>query len=165
MRISHWLNLLSVAFFTFGVVFVVAGARAARTGQSATQAPAAPVISPVASVRQIMNGIIAPAATVIFESVSTTITAEGTEEKAPSSDLEWAYVGTNGASLVEAGNLLLMGRRAVDQDNWVTMSKALMDAGQEVLAAVEAKSADGVLAAGEKVNMSCDACHMRYMRN
>jgi len=112
-----------------------------------------------------MDGIVAPAATVIFESVSTTITAEGTEEKAPSSDLEWAYVGTNGASLVEAGNLLLLGRRAVDQDDWVAMSKALMDAGQEVLAAVEAKSADGVLAAGEKVNMSCDACHMRYMRN
>lgn len=165
MRTSHWLNLLTVAFFTFGVVFVVAGARASRTGQASTPAPAATVTTPVASVRQIMSGIVAPAATVVFESVSTTVSARGVEEKAPGSDLEWAYVGTNGASLVEAGNLLLMGRRAVDQDDWVKMSHALMDAGQQVLKAAEAKDAEGILAAGEKVNMACDACHMRYMRN
>lgn len=164
MRTSHWLNLLSVAFFTFGVVFVVAGARQAR---STPEAPAAatPVISPVASVRQIMDGIVAPGAMVIFESVSTTITQAGIEEKAPSTDLEWAYVGTHAASLVEAGNLLLLGNRAVDQGDWVKMSRALMDAGQDVLKAVEARSADDVLAAGEKVNMACDACHMRYLRN
>ena len=164
MRIGHWLNLLSVAFFVFGVVFVVAGERAARTAPAAT-APAAPATNPVASVRQIMDGIVAPAATVIFESVSTTISTSGIEEKAPASDLEWAHVGTNAASLIEAGNLLLLGNRAVDQGDWVAMSRALQDAGQQVLTAVQKKDPEGVLAAGEKVNMACDACHMRYLRN
>jgi hypothetical protein len=161
MRIVHWLFVVSVALFVSGIGFVVAGARAAR---EAPAVEAGPATTPVASVKQIMKGIVVPAATTVFNSVSTTVSVKGTEEKAPQTDEEWEQVGNSAAALIESGNLLLMGSRAVDKGEWVKMSQALIDAGKVALKATEAKSAEGVLAAGEAVNTSCDNCHRKYQR-
>jgi len=163
MRTIHWLFIVSALLFISGIALVVAAARTAvRQPGTAVEAPAA--MTPVASVKQIMRGIVAPSATVVFESVSTTVSAAGIDEKQPRTDEEWAEVGSSAAALVEAGNLLTIGTRAVDRADWVTMSRAMIDAGTAALAAAEAKSAEGILAAGEHINTSCDNCHERYWR-
>ena len=162
MRIIHWLFVISVALFISGIGFIIAGARTAQAAAPAVSA--APAIAPVASVRQIMAAIVAPAATAVFDSVGTIVDATGIHEKQPTTDAEWGALGASAAALVESGNLLVMGDRAVDREDWVTMSKALADAGLQVLKATEAKDAMGVLAAGETLNASCDACHQRYQR-
>ena len=68
MRVVNWLFVVSVALFVSGIGFVIAGARSAR------QAPAAETstisLTPVASVKQIMKGIVGPAATAVFDSVT-----------------------------------------------------------------------------------------------
>jgi hypothetical protein len=161
MRMVYWLFVISAALFVSGIGFIVAGARSA-TGT--TVSVEAPVTTPVASVKQIMIGIVAPAAKVVFESVGTIVSAAGIEERAPKTDEDWAEVGSSGAALVESGNLLVMGDRAVDREDWVKMSRALSEAGMLVLKATEAKSADGVLAAGATVNETCDNCHRKYQR-
>jgi hypothetical protein len=162
MRIVHWLFLISAALFISGIGFIVAGARAAqRETPGGTQAPQ---VTAVASVKQIMDAIVQPAATVIFDSVGTIVDSTGIHEKQPVTDAEWAVVGASAAALVESGNLLIMGDRAVDQQDWVKMSKALADAGLLVLKATDAKDPMGVLAAGETLNASCDFCHERYSR-
>ena len=161
MRMVYWLFVISAALFVSGIGFIVAGARSAP---GTTLAVEAPVTTPVASVKQIMIGIVAPAARVVFESVGTIISAAGIEERAPKTDEDWAEVGSSGAALVESGNLLVMGDRAVDREDWVKMSRALSEAGMLVLKATEAKSADGVLAAGATVNETCDNCHRKYQR-
>jgi hypothetical protein len=162
MRTVHWLFVISAALFISGIAFIIAGA---RTAQAAAPAEAqAPAITPVASVKQIMAGIVSPAATAVFDSVGTVVDATGIHEKAPSTDTEWAALGASAAALVESGNLLVMGDRAVDRGDWVKMSKALGDAGLLVLKATDAKDAMGVLAAGETLNASCDGCHQRYQR-
>ena len=51
-------------------------------------------------------------------------------------------MGNSAAALIESGNLLMLGDRAIDQGDWVTMSRAMMSAGQDVLKAVEAKDKD-----------------------
>ena len=162
MRMVHWLFVVSVALFVSGIGLVIAGARAAR------QAPAAQtvavMVTPVASVKQIMQGIVQPAATAVFNAVSTSVTAKGTKEIAPHTEEEWEKLGNSAAALIESGNLLLIGNRAVDRVDWVKMSQAQIDAGKIVLKAVQAKSAEGVLAAGEAVNESCDNCHRKYQR-
>jgi hypothetical protein len=128
-------------------------------------APAeAPALTPVASVKQIMNGIVQPAANVVFGSVGTIISAAGIVEKAPKTDEEWAAVGSSAVALVESANLLVIGDRAVDREDWVKMSRALAEAGMTALKATEAKSTDGVLSAGAAVNESCDNCHRKYQR-
>lgn len=161
MRTVHWLFIVSVALFVFGIGFVIAGARSTRQQTPAAEAPA---LTPVATVKQIMNGIVAPAATVVFESVGTIISAAGIEEHRPKNDEEWAVVGNSAAALVESANLLMLGDRAVDRGDWVKMSRALADAGTMALKAAESKDADGILTAGSVINTSCDTCHQRYQR-
>ena len=160
MRTVHWLFAVSVALFVAGLGFVIA---AGRTAQRATPVEA-PRTTPVASIKQIMDGIVAPAATVVFGAVGTVVTAAGVTETAPHTDEEWAVVGNSAAALVESGNLMMMQGRAVDTGDWTTMSQAMIDAAMVALKAVEAKSPDDVLGAGEALFMSCDSCHMRYRR-
>ena len=162
MRTMHWFFVVAVALFVSGIAFVIAGARAAR--HAPPPAETAATIVPVASVKQIMKGITGPAATTVFNAVSFTMSSRGTEEKAPHTDEEWEAVGNSAAALIESGNLMLIGSRAVDKGDWVKMSQALIDAGTVALRATVAKSADQVMAAGEDVNVSCDNCHRKYQR-
>ncbi len=164
MRTVHWLFAVSVALFISGIGFVIAGARASREAEPQSAA-AASATTPVADIKQIMAGIVSPAATVVFDSVSTTVTLTGVEEKAPANDEEWAVLAANGAALAESGNLLLTGNRAVDQGDWATMAKALTDAGIATMKAAQAKNTEAVLAAGEVLNTSCDNCHRKYQRS
>ena len=162
MKIVHWLFVVGVALFVGGIGFIIAGARAARRAPAADTSAIS--LTPVASVKQIMKGIVGPAATVVFNSVSTTVTLKGTEEKAPQTDDEWEAVGNSAAALIEAGNLMLIGSRAVDKGEWVKQSQALIEAGKVALKATEDKSAERLLASGEAVNTSCDNCHRTYQR-
>ncbi len=162
MRTVHWLFLVSVALFISGIGFIIASAR--TTQVEAAAPPATAALPPVASVKQIMAGIVMPAAYVVFDSVSTIVDAKGIQENQPRTEEEWALVGANAAVLIESANMLLIGNRAVDQGDWVTMTKAMADAGQIALKAAEAKSAEGILEAGEAINMSCDNCHQKYQR-
>lgn len=160
MRAVHWLFLLSIALFVTGIGFVIASA---RTGLEAAPVEA-PVTTPVASVKQIMRGIVAPAATVVFNSVGTIVSLQGTEERRPRTDEEWEVVGNSAAALVESGNLLMLGDRAIDRGDWIKMSRALIDASLVALKATEAKNAETVSASGEAINDSCDNCHQKYQR-
>jgi hypothetical protein len=161
MRTVHWFFAISVALFVCGIGFTISAARTARD----TPRIGDPVAAPVGTVKQIMKGIVGPAATVVFASVSSTITESGREDNAPHTDEEWESVGNSAVALAEAGNLLMMEGRAVDRGEWIKMSKAMTDAAKITLKAVQAKSADGVLASGDAVNMSCDNCHRRYQRD
>jgi hypothetical protein len=162
MRIVHWLFVVSAALFIAGIGFIIA---AGRTAQAAPAAAApATTVKPVASVKQIMAGIVAPSANAIFNAVSTTVSEKGIEEVFPKNDQEWAALGSQAASLAEAGNLMMVEGRAVDRGDWVKMSQTMVDAAVVAMKAAESKSTDAVLASGEKVNESCDNCHQRYMR-
>jgi len=162
VRTVHWLFALGAALFLSGLVFVVAGARLARQAPTA-QSPGV-ALTPVATVKQIMEGIVGPAADRVFASVRYTDTLKGREEKVPRTDDEWRAVGNDAAALVESGNLLLVKGRRVDEGEWIRMSQAMIDAGQIVLRAAEARNPDKVLEAGEALNVSCDTCHQRYQR-
>jgi len=159
MRRIYWLYLVSMALFVSGIGFLVVSARTREPAQAQV-----PIVTPVATVKQIMQGIVDPATNVVFGAVSTTSTTAGIVEKAPKTDQEWAVVGNSAAALVESGNLLLMGNRAVDAGDWVKMSRALMNAAVVTLKAVEAKDKDALLASGEAINTSCDNCHLKYQR-
>lgn len=161
MRTVHWLFLVSAALFISGIGFIIASARGPQVEAAA---PPAPALTPVASVRQIMVGIVTPAAYTVFDSVATIVDAKGVEERQPKTDEEWAAVGAGAAALIESANLLLMGNRPVDQDDWVKMTRALADAGQTALKAADAKNPEGILAAGETINQTCDNCHEKYQR-
>lgn len=171
MRIIHAFFLVSTLLFVTGVGFVIAGARATRNGPTSSSSTSAspnagtpaPVV-PVATVRQLMSVIVNPAARMVFGSVGTIVTAAGVEERAPSSDADWDDVAANAAALVEAGNLMLMSGRAVDQDGWARYCRALIDGSKSVLEATGKRNAEGVFSASEAIYDSCNGCHQTYQR-
>lgn len=161
MRTIHWLFVVSVALFLSGIGFLIAGARPVQEAQSVE----APLTNPVADVKQIMNGIVAPAAEVVFGAVGTIVSHSGVEEKVPRTDQEWTTVGNSAAALVESGNLLMMGSRAIDKGDWVKLSQALMESSVVAMKAIQAKDAQALLNSGEAIYASCNECHMKYQRS
>jgi len=161
MRTVQWLYLVSVLLFISGIGFVIAGARSARAAMPPAEAPAT---TPIASIKQIMNGIVLPDATIIYNAVGTIVTVNGVEETAPETDADWAKVANSAAAVIESGNLMLMGERAIDRGDWVKMTRDFMEQGKLALKAAEAKDKDGIVSAGGDLNTTCDNCHARYQR-
>jgi len=152
--------VVSVALFVSGIGFIIVGA---RSSQVATPVDV-PVTTPVASIKQVMSGITGPAATVVYNAVGYIVTADGVEEIVPQNDEEWAVITNSAAALVESGNLLLLGDRVVDDGDWVTITRALIEAGTIALRAAEAQDVEGILAIGVDINTTCDDCHATYQR-
>ena len=160
MRTVHWMLVVSVALFVSGIGFIIAGTRTARLATPVE----VPVTTPVASVKQVMNGIMAPAAFVVYDAVGYVVDVDGVQEIAPENDEEWAAIADSAAALIESGNLLLLGDRAVDDGEWVTITRELIEAGTTALRAAEAQDTEGILAIGEGINTTCDDCHAIYQR-
>ena len=162
-RTLQWLFLVSVLLFVSGIGFVIAAGRTARTAAPAAEA-AAPAAPPIATVKHVMAAMTMPNAAAIWDSVSTIVDEKGVQENQPRTDEEWAAVAASGAVLAESANLMLTEGRAVDKGDWVKFATMLRDSANTALAAAEKKDPAGILAVGEVINQSCDACHERYQR-
>ena len=164
MKTVNWLFAISAALFIGGIAFIIAGERTARAATPASAAAAAPETTPVATIKQIMIGITNPSAYAVYEAVGTKSTSAGVEEIAPQTDEEWAKVESAAAAVVESGNLILEGNRAIDKGDWVKMTHDMMDKGKLAMAAAQAKDKDKIVDAGGELNATCDNCHARYSR-
>lgn len=109
-------------------------------------------ITAVATVRQLCQGMITTSSDALFN----------VGREAPADDADWLAVQNNAIMLAESGNLLMIGSRARDTEDWMAMSQALVDAGVAALEAVEARDVDGVLAAGDLIIVACETCHVPY---
>jgi hypothetical protein len=141
--------------------FVVVAA-AASTLSCTPSAPPSPY-KPVATVMELMEGTVQPAAEAYWESVSTTISAAGIDEKYPKTDEEWEHVWGGAMTIAESGNLLMMPSRVKDDGEWMRLSAALVDVGVEAAKAAQTRNPEKVLEVGEKVYNVCTECHMKYI--
>ena len=83
--------------------------------------------------------------------------------KAPAEDMEWEKVQANALAVAESANLLMVGTRVVDHEDWIRNAQSLIAAAKEAAQAAQEKNVDKVLAAGDKMYEVCDACHKKYM--
>ena len=175
MRTGILLLLLSVSLFVGG---------ACRSRQ---QEPQPPQYMTTATIKDLMDSIVDPSADVVWDSVATVVTANGTEERAPRTDEEWAKVRQGAIRLVEAHNLLVVPGRLVarphekslapgvelepeemqalidkDRDKWNKRAKALHDASLQVLQAIDAKNVGALTDLGERIDNACENCHLAY---
>jgi|JI10StandDraft_1071094.scaffolds.fasta_scaffold633797_2 hypothetical protein len=139
------------AVFTSALMLAGCGQGAAPEQAAAPAAPPAPV-STVTS-RQIMLGLVIPAADIVW----------GVANEAPADDAAWEKVAANAAMIAEAGHLMSTGVRVVDQGDWLTYVKAMTDAATAAAAGATAKNVDQTSEAGNALYDSCDTCHMKYM--
>jgi hypothetical protein len=171
------------------VVFVASGCQPASE-----QAPAAPE-SPyraTATLRDVMQSVVAPSAQGLWEAVGTISNAKGTVHLEPKTDAEWAAVRRHAITLVESANLLLVPGRSVapvgaetlraeeadpgaelppgeiesrvraNWPAWMTMALALNDSAMTILKAVEAKDAKGLETTGSDLDAVCESCHLTF---
>jgi len=109
-----------------------------------------------------MANVLEPGADVVWESVGTIMTKEGTFERAPQTDDEWADVRAAAIVVAESGNLLMMPQRSSGSDEWVKLSQAMMEQAKRVIKATDAKDKQGVFDTGADLYDSCVNCHKRF---
>lgn len=112
--------------------------------------------------KQLMNSVVDPAADVVWGAVGTVVSAEGTEERAPKTDEEWAAVLNSAFVITESGNLMMMGSRAKDNGEWMRQSQALIDVGIRTVKAAEARDKDAIFEVGGDIYGVCASCHQAY---
>lgn len=115
-------------------------------------------------VKHIMQWVLDPAADLIWDSAGSIITAEGTEELAPTTEEGWLAVQHSAVVVAETANLLIMPGRARDDQDWQEISLAMVDVGMRARAAAEAKDSDALFEAGGELYRVCVSCHSRYIQ-
>lgn len=144
-----------IACCTVGLMLLVA----AGCGQAKATQP----YNAAHSVLELMEGPIAHAAEVYWESVSTIVDASGITEHYPMNDEEWEAVWAAAIAISESGNLLMMSPRAHEDGGWMKHSADLVTVGIEARKAAESKNPEKVLELGERVYNVCTACHAEYI--
>ena len=112
-----------------------------------------------------MLNVLDPAADGIWEAVGTVITTEGTFEKAPSTDDEWAGVRMHAIQLAESGNLLMLPSRADNNADWNKHSADLITQSRRAIQATEAKDKDALFTIGGDIYDVCTNCHKQFALN
>lgn len=155
MRTIQWMLGLSVLMFITSIWFILASVSQPATASG-------PAIEPVATVKQLMTGIVAPASTTVYESVSIIVSFEGVQENYPKTPEAWDQVAASAAAIAEAGGLLMWEGRARDTGQWMEISQAMIDASLISMQAALDQDKEALLASGEALNASCDNCHRAY---
>jgi hypothetical protein len=118
---------------------------------------------PVVGEKALMVSMIDPAADVVWDAVQTIVTAEGVEEIQPRTDEEWDVARNAAVTVAESGNLLMIGRRARDQGDWIAWSLDMVDAGAAAMRAAEARDPQALFDAGGEIYRACSGCHAAYV--
>ena len=127
------------------IVFLLAGAIGAQ----------APTFQPVGTVSQVMISITYPTSDAIFY----------VERSPPKTEKEWNDLQGQALMLAESGNLLMMGRRARDQGDWIKEAQEMVEVGAAAYKAALAKDLPAIVALNQRLLDACMACHRQYRPN
>ena len=178
---THLLLVLATALLFLG------SCTAAEPPKQEAAAPPPPEFKLTGTIKDLMDSVIDPNADVIWESVATTISVRGIEEKYPKTEDEWKQVRRSAIALMEGTNLLLMPGRHVakpgekaedagvelqpeqiealinqDRTSWNKLAAELYESVIPVLEAIEKKDPEGVLNTSDAIDRACENCHLKY---
>jgi hypothetical protein len=125
-------------------------------------APALPPFDTSVSVKDLMANVLDPNADIVWESVGTIVTKEGTFERAPANDDEWNQVRAAAITLVEATNGLMLPARSGGNAEWVTLTQATIEQAKRMIKAAESHDREAVFNVGAELYDSCVNCHKRF---
>ena len=163
--------------------------------QGCAQPPAAvPVaeassLTPVLSVKELMEHIVDPIADWVFDAAVIDVSEKGIVETKPLTDDDWLKVERGALILAESANLLKMPRAMVpvgdkslnnapggpeltpaeieakvkqDPSLWNRQADGLRDAALESLKVIKTRNAEGLFDVGDKIDKACESCHLEY---
>jgi hypothetical protein len=109
--------------------------------------------SQATTVKQVMVNMTIPASEVIFDAAADP----------PQTAERWEAVRKSAATLAESGQMLQTTGIAKDTGTWIEMAQEMVNQAQATLKAANAKDAGALSAVGDRVYVTCDTCHKRYM--
>ena len=124
---------------------------------------AATPFKPAVTVKQLMAEIVEPAANVYWEAVGSVTDSHGTREIAPKTDSQWVAVRNAATVVAESGNLLMLDGRARNQDEWMSLARALIEVSEKARVAAEKHDTKGVFDMGADIYQACVNCHAIYL--
>jgi len=142
---------------------------------------------PEATVREIMESMMAPSAESIWDSVAYISTEEFTIDAKPETDEDWQKLRRQAVIMAEAANALLVpGRRIgstgepaddpehelspdemqamIDKNRaaWVGFAHAMHAQAMETIRVIDAKRVDGLFDVGGTIDAACEGCHLQF---
>jgi cytochrome c556 len=142
---------------------------------------------PQATIVEIMDSMVMPSAQVLWDAVAVDVTENGTVEKVPQTDDDWAKLRWTAVTLAEATNALVVPGRHVapagtkslnpeaelepeqveallakDRPAFVAHAHVLHEAAMEALRAIDAKNIDAISEAGGTIDAACEGCHLQF---
>jgi hypothetical protein len=142
--------------------FTILAISAAISGCRSTPAAPPPPFKPVVDTKTLMASLMEKQADIVWESVADTIVGNDIFEKRPQTDEEWLAVRNAAISVTEAGNLLMMKPRSVDE-GWDKAALGLIAQGERMIAAIDRKDPKAVFDVGSDLYDACVECHKNYM--
>src|SRR3954469_10277140 len=97
-------------FVGASVVFA-GGLTLQQCGAAPAPQPAAPVLEPIVTVKELMDNIVDPMSDGIFDAVGVDVEAHSTVETKPTTDDDWARIEHAAVTLAEATTLLKIPRQ------------------------------------------------------
>ena len=83
-------------------------------------------------------------------------------EDAPKDDDGWHKIDHAAIAMIETAKFLQTGYLSKDDDEWVTRTKALIEAATACRQGIKEKNADKLFEAGGQLEESCASCHKMY---
>ncbi len=139
----------------------------------------------IATLKELMDATVDPAADGIWEAVAVRSTKSGVEYHQPRTTEEWAAVRRHAITLIESMNLVaLPGRHAAPPGTkpglgelepaeierqiaqkrtlFLDFAKALQGTAQRTLDAIDRKDSDALVKTGGDVDAACESCHVVF---
>ncbi len=110
-----------------------------------------------------MDWILDPHADVIWASAGSVVTAEGTQDLAPTTEEGWVTVRNAAATIAEFSNLLMMPEHARERAGWVEIAQGLQATAVQLINAADHHDADAVFNYGGQLYDVCVSCHQIYL--
>ena len=170
---------------------MLALAAASSQCTSTPAAPAEPVASPmtpVLTVKELMEHIVDPQADYVFDAVSVDVGPNGVVETTPTTDEDWTRIERGAWVLAESSNLLKLPRRMApdhvkrpggpgapelspqeieakvkaNPQLWNSHADALRDEAVKIIAVVKARDTGKLFDSGSALDMACEGCHLDF---
>lgn len=154
-------NKTSIALsvlFSLGLL----GACSDSADDAAAQVTPEPAFDTTLTMQELMAFVLEPAADGLWSTAGWVEDRDGYRELYPTTDEGWEHVVASAAMVAEAGNLLNLPGRALDNDAWMVYSEGLTQAGFRAMAAATARNKEDLFQAGADIYSVCSACHQAY---
>jgi hypothetical protein len=142
-----------------------------------------------ASIQELMQAMVDPAADSVWEVSGATVTSKGVEEHQPRTEEEWQQARNGMITLIESTNLLAMkgrrlvpvggkvldegsegvltaeeGQKRLDSQHamFAQFAAALRESAKKMLKAVDAKNPKAMMDIGSEMDAICENCHMTF---